>query len=224
MMNGYSSSIQSITGSNSYSPIQPLTKYGAYRTSEREEAQQARNLEQRAWGEQYAKAAEKAANWITLAKKTQRELDGMQQILGRDDGILNEDTTKEQMLSLTNSLNELNAAYQSQASSIRSEVWEAIELALRHPAMEAIGIERKVDSSFQYVSPETDQATLRRELLGSDGVLQSLKYALSYAEQRKAIDLLQLPFPVAYPYSLYYGGMSTFWPLPLRGVVLNKYY
>ncbi|WP_168121116.1 hypothetical protein [Paenibacillus sp. HB172176] len=223
-MYGYTGSIRGIASTQVYTPVQPVTKYGAYRTSEREEAEQSRQLEQRAWGVQYAKAAEKAANWISLAKTTQKKLTGMQQALGRDNGIRNDDSLHEQLRSLADMLNNLGDAYQGQASSIRSEVWESIELALRHPAMEASGIERDGDMRFQYRSTDANSDSLSRGLLGSEGLLQSLKHALSYAEQRKAIDLLQLPFPAAYPYALYYGGMSTYWPLPLRGVVLNKYY
>lgn len=64
---------------------------------------------------------------------------------------------------------------------------------------------------------------MKRLLLGADGMLTGLKHALTYADQQKAVDLLQLRLPTSLPYAAYYGSIQSYWPLPSVGLIINRY-
>ncbi|REK75620.1 hypothetical protein [Paenibacillus paeoniae] len=258
-MTVYSRSIHGIERTNHYTKLQPVNRYAAYRLTAFERAPV---VHRENWSRLYSDAAGSAAEWLKKSQDAQRRLDLMLEELGRDAGIRNGSFVRLQIQELTKLLNELEGSYRSHKNQLKPEVWEAVELALRHPAMAALGIERGPDDAFRWRGTGVDSAMtevgrgqesrmaatrryskdaalitppekiasmedsdkLRRLLLGADGLIQDIKKSLSFAEQGNAIDLLRLPFTAAYPYALYYGAMQTYWPLPLRGVILNKYY
>lgn len=232
-MSAYTSTIRSIERTAHYTPIQRVSRYTAYPYREGE-PQMPVNVN-RDWMQQYRQAASKGSEWLQLAQEAQATLDRMMIEISRH--------TKGQRWIETNLpqrlmrlLDDLQHQYNSRSDSIRPEVWAAIELALRHPAVKRLNLFAAGTSEEQHrnIHPKSEQPFIRntscderdvkRLLLGADGFLNTLKHALSYGEQHKAIDLLQLPFPAAYPYAMYYGAMQTYWPLPVRGILLNKYY
>lgn len=228
-MSGYIRSIRSIEPTARYAATARLDRYALYPrgslpvTGERETD----------WERQYKLAAESAGEWLAFARRSQAELDrilaNMSRALriGADASAWGEEASR-----LIRLLNDTEETYRKLEAHLKPEVWAAIELALRHPGAEAIGLYRQDGAYFGLNAGEETGGRLgqdgkerwRRLLLGSDGLLHGLKRALDYAEQRKAVDLLKLPFPSGYPYALYYGAMYTYWPMPVRGVVLNRYY
>lgn len=215
-MTGYIRTIRGIEKTSSYTPIQAASRYAAYPLPMFE---QSKAINRQNWNSLYMEAAESAATWLQTAHQAQQTLGTILQELGRDEGIHAPTVLKTHAISLANLIQELDRTYKKHQTQLKPEIWGALELALRHPAMEALGLrEQELPSLMQ-----ADTSKVRRLLLGTDGLLNDLKRALTYAEQRKPLDLLRLPFPSAYPYALYYGAMQTYWPLPLRGVIFNKY-
>lgn len=232
-MSDYIRSIRGIERSQAFAPISPVNRYAAYRTREQLEPSRAEPIEGYDYQELEAMAAQGAAAWLRTAKSAEGKLNGLLIELGRQEGWKDPSVSKDMLFRLESLLNELSAVYRQYAVQLKPEVWEVIELALRHPAVAAIGLAREEDGSFRIEARKTDGASLldseqdrtrlRRLLLGSEGLLNGLKHAVSYAEGQQTSDWLNLPFTVAYPYALYYGASHLYWPLPSRGSVLNKY-
>lgn len=258
-MTAYTRTIRGIERTMHYMKLQPASRYAAYRLTAFE---QAPVVQRQDWNRLYNDAADSAAIWLKDAQDAQKRLDRMLLELGREAGIRDASFVSTQIDELVATLNQLESSYRSHESSLKSEVWEAVELALRHPAMEELGIRREAEHAFRWEGSIALQASdgawsqdskdgiavthysnnrpndadndmpailtdgnkLKRLLLGADGLIQDLKRALSFADQRQSIDLLRLPFAAAYPYTLYYGAMQAYLPLPYRGIVLNKYY
>ncbi|MFF2889091.1 hypothetical protein [Paenibacillus sp. NPDC057967] len=244
----YTRAIRGIERTMHYTKLQPVNRYAAYRLTNFE---QASVVQREDWNRMYSDAADSAAVWLRHAQEAQKRLDRMLQELGRDNGIQNASFVRSRIDELVGMMNELESSFRSHEEQLQPEVWEAMELALRHPAKEELGIRRDSDGKLRWDGSSTvsseregvqdnpsrrgtsgqelpdileDSGKLRRLLLGADGFIQDLKHALSFAEQRQSIDLLRLPFTAAYPYTIYYGAMQSYWPLPMRGVLLNKYY
>ncbi|RJE91325.1 hypothetical protein D3P07_04545 [Paenibacillus sp. 1011MAR3C5] len=249
-MTHYTRAIRGIERTMHYTKLQPVNRYAAYRLTSFE---QVSVVQREDWNRIYSDAADSAAVWLRQAQEAQKRLDRMLQELGRDSGIRNASFVHSRIDELVGMINELGSSFRSHEDRLQPEVWEAVELALRHPAQEQLGIRRGSDGQLRWegsmvASAEReatrnhaskaeagadrqelpdilgDSSKLRRLLLGADGFIQGLKHALTFAEQRQSIDLLRLPFTTAYPYAMYYGAMQSYWPLPMRGVVLNKYY
>ena len=151
--------------------------------------------------------------------------------LGREEGLRSKEQLNASLQSLVGAINRWEAAYRGNERLLRPEIWEAMGLALRHPAMEELGIHRKNtesgdvyvwESAFRSDPGYARAESLRRLLLGPEGLLMDLKRALSYAEQFRPVDLLRLPFASAYPYAFYYGASQAYLPLPPRGLIMNK--
>lgn len=68
-----------------------------------------------------------------------------------------------------------------------------------------------------------DTQRLKQLMLGADGLLYGLKHALTYADQQRAVDLLQPQLAATLPYAAYYSSMQSYWPLPYVGLILNRY-
>lgn len=247
-MTPYTRAIRGIERTMHYTKVQPVNRYAAYRLTSFE---QASVVQREDWSRIYSDAADGAAAWLRQAQEAQKRLGRMLQELGRDSGIRNPAFVRTQIDELMGIINSLESSYRSHEERLQPEVWEAVELALRHPATEELDIRRDADGRLRWAGASGDSAAretilghasrggdaeqelpdvlgdsgkLRRLLLGADGFIQSLKHALAFAEQREPIDLLRLPFAAAYPYAMYYGAMQSYWPLPMRGVILNKYY
>ncbi|RJX41718.1 hypothetical protein D3P09_07165 [Paenibacillus pinisoli] len=243
----YTRAIRGIERTMHYTKLQPVNRYAAYRLTAFE---QASIVQREDWNRIYSDAADSAAVWLRQAQEAQKRLDRMLQELGRDAGIRNASFVRAQIDELVGMMNGLERSYRSHEERLQPEVWEAVELALRHPAIEELGIRRDAGGALRWEGSSDDSAPreaaqgrsskagsreelpeilgdsgkLRRLLLGTDGFINDLKHALTFAEQRQSIDLLRLPFTSAYPYAMYYGAMQSYWPLPIRGVILNKYY
>lgn len=232
-MSDYIRSIRGIERSQDFVPISPVNRYAAYRNREQLEPSRVEPIAGYDYQEMEALAAQGAAAWLRSAKSAEGKLNGLIIELGRREGWRDASVTNDTLLRLEPILNELAAVYKQYDEQLRPEVWEVIELALRHPAVAAIGLSREEDSSFRIeeskataasrLDGEQDRTRLRRLLLGSDGLLNELKHAVTYAEQQQTADWLKLPFTAAYPYALYYGASHLYWPLPSRGSILNKY-
>lgn len=238
-MPGYISSIRSIEQTTQYSPIQPVSRYTAY--PYRKGESKLLPHYNSSWVHYYQEAADSVAEWLKLVKTAQAELDQLILNVGRlsaepDSRIADEVINRINLL-----LNKLRLQYEQHASTLKPELWAAIELAMQHPAVGKLELSSSL--SHKYADSEVMLETMKLDegkndemrdrsihdqqmkqlLLGADGFLNDLKRALAYGEQQHAIDLLQLPFAVAYPYALYYGAMQTYWPLPAKGIIMNKY-
>lgn len=227
-MNGY---IRGIERTAAYARAYPVNRYAAYRLT---------TFEQTApvppqWSmKTYREASKSAFAWLREAGHGQKLLNDMMERLGRNGGLSSKDCLNASLQTLVGAINRWETAYREHERLLRPEIWEAMELALRHPAMEELGIRRKTaesgirlsfewESAFRTDPTDNRKETLRRQLLGSEGLFMDLKRALSYAEQFPPVDLLRLPFASAYPYAYYYGASQAYWPLPLRGAIMNKY-
>ncbi|MCU6711998.1 hypothetical protein M6D81_25165 [Paenibacillus sp. J5C_2022] len=216
-MADYASSIRRIEHTSDYTPIRSLNRYAIPPQRYTEGIAGECRSE---WSKQYFQAADSAAEWLKQARAAQTELDNLHRQLGSSGW-------EERSMDIRNSLSRLIASlqdsYRQHAGYLHEEVWSVIALALRHPAIEALAIEAD-GSEEAHMEEPLDASHVKRLLGGTDGLLTELNRALSYAEQRRGIDLLKLPFPSAYPYAMYYGAMYTYWPLPARGLLVNKYY
>ncbi|MFD0961151.1 hypothetical protein [Paenibacillus chungangensis] len=208
------SSIRRIEHTSDYTPIRSLHRYAII---PQRFAESITRESQSEWSKQYFQAADSAAEWLKLARDAQAELDRLHRQLGISGW-------EENCLDIRNCVSRLIASlrysYKRHGDYLREEVWSVIAIALRHPAIEALDM--GPEGSEQLEKP-LDASHVKRLLGGTDGLLTELNRALGYAEQRRGIDLLKLPFPSAYPYAMYYGAMYTYWPLPVRGLLVNKY-
>lgn len=215
-MSNYTLSIRRIEQTSQYTPIRSLHRYAITSQSFTEPTTWEFRSE---WSKQYFQAADSAAEWLKQAREAQGKLDNLQRQLG----IFG---WEENCLDMRNCLSRLIASlrcsYKRHADYLREDVWSVIATALRHPAIEALDIDPE-ESEEVHMGKPLDASHVKRLLAGTDGLLTELNRALGYAEQRRGIDLLKLPFPSAYPYAMYYGAMYTYWPLPARGVLVNKY-
>ncbi|RIX52817.1 hypothetical protein D3P08_12510 [Paenibacillus nanensis] len=248
-MSEYTRVIRGIERSADFMKARPASRYDAYKLTAYERAAGAARLERK---QPFDLAADSAAAWLSIARSAQNRLEGMMKELGRDRKIENPSFLLESVGQLVEWLNEWELGYKQYKEMLKPEIWGAVELALRHPAMDALGIGRGNDGRFysrggfasRYSQPkeianaegmaygksfteaaarEQELAPYRRLLLGSEGLLMDLKRAMSYAEQQRPVDLIRLSFASAYPYALYYGASQAYWPLPPRGAVINKF-
>ncbi|MDQ6423376.1 hypothetical protein RB620_28500 [Paenibacillus sp. LHD-117] len=231
-MSGSIRSIRGIERTNVYAPIAPVNRYAAYRN--REQVEPARVQPAEGYERRVAEAAEGAAAWLRITQEAGAKLDGLMTELGRLEGWRDAAVTEDKLRQLEKLLNELSAVYRQYEHHLKPELWEVVELALRHPATEELSLRRDENSLFRTENrnsalaqrrhdSQEDRGKLRRLLLGADGLLAALKRAVSYAGHLQSADLLRLPFPSGYPYAMYYGAAQLYWPLPSRGTILNKY-
>lgn len=230
-MASYISSIRGIERTNAYVPVQALSPYAyyPYRDGEPQQAQGNDND----WNRIYVQAANSAAAWIQTAKSAQ---DGIDQLIWRLSGQLNTGMPVADSLNdLTNMLNHWESHYKQHAGDLKPELWSSIELALRHPAAQELGLRRITQSgkwtqkgddavsawSMPLLANETQR--LKQLMLGADGLLNKLKHALAYADQQRAVDLLQPQLAATLPYAAYYSSTQSYWPLPYVGLILNRY-
>lgn len=246
-MSGFIRSIRGIERSQAYSPISAVNRYAAYRN--REQIEPSRVEPAVGWEDWEAASAKSAAVWLRTAKAAEGKLNNLMIELGRQEGWRDAGVTEDKLRQLKVIVDELAAVYKRYEDHLRPEVWEVIELALRHPATEQLGLGWAIDGesslsrvegsasdsslfkvegrssepSRKALAAQLDRDLVRRLLLGVDGLLTGLKRAVTYAEQQQTADWLKLPFTAAYPYALYYGAAQLYWPLPSRGSILNKY-
>ncbi|MCR2802273.1 hypothetical protein [Paenibacillus soyae] len=231
-MIGYTRSIRGIERSAAYARTHPVNRYAAYRLTSFERTAPVPQQ----WSlDIYQKSSESVYVWLKTAGEGQKLLADLMSQLGRNGGVGSKDQLNASVQTLVEALNRWEGVYRGYERLLRPEIWEALELAMRHPGMEGLGIVRREpaesvnteaferESAFGKDPGYAQTESLRRQLLGSEGLLMSLKRALSYAEQFPPIRLLQLPFATAYPYAMYYGGAQAYLPLPPRGTIMNKY-
>ncbi|MHA6485485.1 hypothetical protein ACX1C1_26680 [Paenibacillus sp. strain BS8-2] len=234
-MADYIRSIRGIERSHAYAPISAINPYASYRNRELIEPSRAEPAD--GLGEWEALSAKGAAAWLRAAKTAEQKLNRLMIELGRQEGWRNAEVTKDKLHELENIINELDVVFMGNKQYLMPEVWEVIELALRHPATTHLNLVREISSSskgsglykehshatFSPPSAIGDPDKVRRLLLGADGLLTGLKTAVTYAEKHQPAEWLKLPFTAAYPYAMYYGAAQLYWPLPSRGSVVNKY-
>ncbi len=141
-MTSYISSIRGIERTNSYMPVQAVSPYAyyPYRDGEPQQAQGNDND----WNRIYVQAANSAAAWIQTAKRAQ---DGIDQLIWRLSSQLNTGKPVADSLNdLTNMLNHWESHYKQHAGDLKHELWSSIELALRHPAAQELGLRRSTQS------------------------------------------------------------------------------
>ena len=264
-MASYISSIRGIERTDAYVPVQAVSPYAYYPYRDGEPQQAQGNGKD--WKRIYVQAANSAAAWVQTAKRAQYEID---QLTLRISSQLNTGKPLADSLNdLTNMLNHWESHYKQHADDLKPELWSSIELALRHPAAQELGLSRstqggkwtidsiamlpsdkvpadsskdgervrsrrslitkdsqKGDDAFTawpmpLLANETQR--VQRLLLGADGLLNGLKHALAYAEQQRAVDLLQPKLAATLPYAAYYSSTQSYWPLPYVGLILNRY-
>jgi hypothetical protein len=236
--------IRTIERTSAYAPIRPITAYGYFPYRDRE-AQFAPDPEDD-WNRYYKQAADSAQSWIAETRRAEKELDQLIQKLGRqlrDNPDSAADLDLHQLPAL---LNRLEKTYARHSVELKPELWDTIEQALRHPATDELGL-RRADISKQWIlhhaasdfehrdpllqqaaerptaAADHDPAKWRRLLLGSDGLLTTLKHAISYSDELTAIELVEPQVPTTLPYSAYYGAVQDYVPLPYPGLILNQY-
>lgn len=236
-MSGYTRAIHRIERSADYMSAKPVNRYASYRLTAYEQAAGVQRHERQ---NAYGQAADSAASWLSIARTAQKQLEDMIKELGGEKKLEERVAIKESIDQLIRLINEWESGYRRSAGMLKPEIWEAVELALRHPTVELLEIKRGMDGQFYWEGSSKqdgmgqvsagastdalheDASRLQRLLLGAEGLLMDLKRAMSYAEQQRPVDLLRLPFAAAYPYALYYGASQAYYPLPPRGSIINK--
>jgi len=256
-----SSSIRSIRGierSYAYSAVQAISPY-AYYPYRDGEAQQAPEYNM-SFTRDFQQAANSAASWLYKVKQAQYDIEQINRQLSNE--LYKDKPITDSLQRLTTMLNQLEDHYRAHADDLKPELWESIELALRHPAAEEIGLRRSTrdgkwiaESTYTIHSENSDRTAslisihneisksmlptsinmeqkqklpysssrIQRLMLGADGMLTDLKYALTYAEQHKAVDLIQSPLTSTLPYAAYYSSMQTYSPIPYVGLIMNRF-
>lgn len=139
-MSGYTRSIHSIERSHHYIPIQSTRQYSdlpipiSFHIPSNDQQQ---------WHKVYNLAAESVAEWLQIASKAKVQIDGMLLRLGGRNGIEVDVSAEDGIREIVQLINELDRSFRSHGSNLKQEVWAVIELALRHPAMSALGIKKE---------------------------------------------------------------------------------
>ncbi|WP_139996125.1 hypothetical protein [Paenibacillus paridis] len=228
-------SIRGIERTHAYVPVQAVSPYTSYPYRDGEVQQVFEDETE--WSRIYQQAANSAAAWISSSKQAQSELEQLTWKLGRE---LHEGKPITDSLNrFTTLLNKQETIYKQHADDLKPELWESVELALRHPAAQELGLRRStsdgtwvMDSKHviaredgtpsNQLSPAASDR-MKRLLLGADGLLNDLKYALAYGDEQSTFDLLQPQLTSTLPYAAYFGSMQTYSPIPYIGLVLNRY-
>ncbi|WP_424769386.1 hypothetical protein [Paenibacillus sp. sgz302251] len=224
-MTSYIRSIRPIERTTVYAPIQAVTPYGYYPYRDGE-AQQPPDYNDD-WNQIYLKAADSAATWFRLADKAQQKLDQITSQLSRK--LHFNEPIDAHLKQLSELLNQLEYIYKKHADELKPDLWETVELALRHPAAGEIGLRRSSDFGEWIIASNGESkqmgnsGRLKQLMLGVDGMLNGLKTALTYADEQTTADLVQPYLSSTLPYSAYYGAMQSYWPLPHVGLILNRY-
>ncbi len=238
--------IRTIERTSAYTQIQPVTAYGYFPYRDRE-AQFAPQPEDD-WNRYYKKAADIAQTWISETRRTEKELDQLIGELGNQLRDYPDAAAELNIQQLPVLLNRLERTYARYSAELRPELWDTIEQAIRHPATDELGLRRSDTSNHWTLSHSAsvsgsnassmqlpvkstttasvqndDPAKWRRLLLGSDGLLITLKHAISSSDKLTAIELVEPQVPTTLPYSAYYGAVHDYVPLPYPGLILNQY-
>lgn len=221
------SSIRSIRGierSNAYAPIQAVSPY-AYYPYRNSEPPLAPHVDMD-WNSIYEQAASSAATWLQTAKQVQIDLEQLSWQLSRQ--FRAGAPIMESIHEIPGLLNHLELQYKLHSDDLIPELWESIEQALQHPAVKELGLRRNQEDSTWIVNSIHIQTfeqsnQMKRLLLGSDGIITRLKYALTFADYQKAADLVLPQLTTSLPYAAYYGSMQFYSPLPNVGLIFNRY-
>jgi len=239
-MSSYIRTIRGIERSPGYLSVHSINRYGAYpyRGGEPRLPPPA----YKDWHEPVQEAARSAAHWLQIVQQAQAAIDRLTAFYSKR--ILTQNDVKEGVRLVAGMINDLYAAHKQHAAQLKPELWESIELALRHPALRKLGLTRtdsetlciELQSSFAkaYASscesedkPLTSelQQEIKRLLLGADGWLNALRHALAYSDRDKASELLRQGWLASLPhipYIAYYSSMQTYSPIPMSGMLLNR--
>lgn len=229
-MASYIRSIRGIERTNVYVPVQAVSPYAYY--PYRDGEPQLPPDSGKDWNRVYQQAANSAAVWVRTAKQAQYDIEQLARKICRqlNDGCPIDDNTQK----LTALLNQLESHFKEHAENLKPELWSCIDLTLRQPAAQELSLRRSpldgrwimddyADKSSTLPLSADEARRMKRLLLGSDGLLNDLKQALSYDEQQKAVDLLKPQLTNTLPYAAYYGSIQSYLPLPRIGLVLNRY-
>lgn len=239
-MEGHFRTIRSIERTPGYLSIHSINRYGMYPPRGGEPKLPPPAYEEHV--QPLRQAADSAAQWLQTVQQSSVELDRM--IMRFSERNLQPSDVKDGIQSIIALVNKLHLAFNGQNGQLKPELWESIELALRHPAVRMLGLERSTTGqlcvelqtvaakAYSALSSEGNkplerevQLHLKRLLLGTDGWLLALKRALAYSEQFKAIDLLSRGWLASLPhmpYIAYYSAMQAYLPIPTAGVLLNR--
>jgi len=229
-------SIRSIERTPGYLSVHSLNRYGLYPYRGGEPKLPAPSYSD--WNEAMLKAAQSAADWLRSVIETQSEID---RLITRFSSLtLHPVDVRDGNATIAKLLNHLFNNYMKHKEELRPELWDRIELALRHPALMKLSFRmcRTEDKLIDYPVnrlQQDDQKLLEKEtadelkrlLLGASGFLTELKQAIDYSKELQPTELLRDSWHTTkpyMPYMAYYSSMQAYFPMPMVGMLVNRMY
>lgn len=194
-------SIRGIERSSAYTRIAPTSRYGAYpyREGEPQLPPQSSNED---WSRELRRAAGSAAEWQQLAKQALAVVDRLIANLERErrHPSANPSPRDKELEQLAAHMNALRTSYASNAEYLRPEAWFPIEQALRQ--FDEFSPQKLIDTRF----------------------LRNLSSALASSSEQPVSELIRISPHPSLPYAAYYSSAQSYWPLPVVGTLMNRYY
>ncbi|CAM4486379.1 hypothetical protein FHS16_004898 [Paenibacillus endophyticus] len=221
-------SIRSIERSSAYTPVQAVSSYAYYPYRDGEPQFAPEHNDE--WRRTFHQAAGHAASWLQTARQSQHALHQLSIKLGRE--LDNNEPIEDSLDQLALLVSDLENQYKQGKGDLNPELWLTIEQALRHPAVQEIGLHRHIQNGQWIIQGQTAESTdtaqvnverMKRLLLGTSGLLTDIKVALAYTEQQKPEDLLQPELTATLPYAAYFNSVQTYSPVPYVGLIINQY-
>lgn len=172
------------------------------------------------WGAPYRLAAETAAGWLQHSRQAQLIIRHSARRIKQSSSP---SSVEEELQRIVAAVNGLRARFHGYEPYLRPELWQVIEQAMAHPAAATFGLldEERAWQLRAMPSSELGEPSIQL-LLGPKGWITCLLKALEAPLSARALDLLRKDIPRLQPYSCYYNSMTTYWPFPVSGMLLNR--
>ncbi|SFE39408.1 hypothetical protein SAMN05216378_2976 [Paenibacillus catalpae] len=171
------------------------------------------------WGATYRRAAETAASWLQHSRQAQLtfRLSAKQIKHNPSPAVIEEELQR-----IVSAVNGLHVLFKEDESLLKPQLWHGIEQAMAHPAASQLGLIGEC-GTWQLHLPDSARTEISiQQLTGPKGWITCLHKALEDPLSVSALDLLRKDIPLLQPYSCYYNSMTTYWPFPTSGMLLNR--
>jgi|GEM_PF-4236571 hypothetical protein len=171
------------------------------------------------WGAPYRYAAETAAAWLQHSRQAQL-------MIGLAARHMKQNPSKavieEELRHIVSTINGLHAAFMELEPFLKPQLWSDIEDAMAHPAANRFGLSGE-GGAWQLHFTDSVRTDLSVQwLIGPTGWITCLLKALEDPLSTSALHLLRKDISLLQPYSCYYNSMTTYWPFPTSGMLLNR--
>lgn len=172
------------------------------------------------WGAPYRHAAETAAGWLQHSRQAQLAIRLSARRIKQNPSL---SVIEEELQRIIAAVNGLRALFHEYEPFLKPQLWQNVAQAMAHPSSSLLGLTEEGEA-WQLYLPESasgeEYSVLH--LVGPAGWITCLLKALEEPHSSRVLDLLRKDISLLQPYSCYYNSMTTYWPFPTSGMLLNR--